>query len=145
MFKKIVSLAVASMLLFGGMAAVAPGTVSAAASTVGVVDPAVLLNQHPDMAKASEAIRAEAAAAKQEFDSKASGLSDQDKHALDLELGKRVGQKQNELLKPIIDSINAAIKDVADAKGLTTVVAKGSVLYGGQDITDEVMKKITGK
>jgi hypothetical protein len=42
-------------------------------------------------------------------------------------------------------AINAAVKMVADAKGLTIVVDKNTAVYGGQDITDDVLKKITGK
>ena len=40
----------------------------------------------------------------------------------------------------LFDKINAAVKKVADAKGLTIVVEKSNVVYGGQDITDEVIK-----
>lgn len=45
----------------------------------------------------------------------------------------------------INDKVMAAVKSVAEAKGLTIIVDKGSVVYGGQDITDDVMKVITGK
>ncbi|WP_093796957.1 OmpH family outer membrane protein [Sporomusa acidovorans] len=54
-------------------------------------------------------------------------------------------QKHLELLKPITDKINAAIKEVADAKGLSVVVGKNVVIYGGVDIIQEVLAKITGK
>ena len=39
----------------------------------------------------------------------------------------------------------AAIKQVADAKGLSVVLSKDVTIYGGQDITAEVGKKITGQ
>lgn len=123
------------------------GTVSAAAavSAVGVVDPGLLLSQHPDAQKFDETMKAQREQAKKDFDSQSAGLSDKDKQDLAIRLSQGLEQKQAELLKPIIDSIFGAIKAVADAKGLTVVVAKGSVVYGGQDITDEVMKKISGK
>ena len=38
--------------------------------------------------------------------------------------------------------IEAAIKKVADKKGLAVVVEKSTVVYGGTDITDEVAKSL---
>lgn len=146
MFKKIVSTVVAAVFLFGGAAMALPGKVLAApASPVGVVDFGLLANQHPDTQKANDALWAEVETAKQEFDSKAAGLSDRDKKALALQLGQRVEQKRRELLGAIIEKVNATIKVVADAKGLSIVVDKFAVIYGGSDITSDVMKKITGK
>lgn len=37
------------------------------------------------------------------------------------------------------------MKAVAEAKKLAMVVDKNSTIYGGQDITDNVLKKIAGK
>ena len=42
-------------------------------------------------------------------------------------------------------SIDAAVKKIADNKGLAVVIAKDAVVYGGQDITDDVVKEITKK
>ncbi|HWR56489.1 MAG TPA: OmpH family outer membrane protein, partial [Negativicutes bacterium] len=44
----------------------------------------------------------------------------------------------------IMNSINTAIKDVAAEKGLSVVIEKSVVLFGGQDITVDVGKKVTG-
>lgn len=118
---------------------------STAPSPVGVVDYVYLINQHQDTAKANEALRAEQEAAKKELTDKSAGLSGADKQNLDRQLGQRVEQKRQELLKPITEKINAAIKEVADAKGLPVVVGKNYVIYGGVDITQEVLSKITGK
>lgn len=124
---------------------VSPAQAAPVNSPVGVVDYLYLINQHPDTAKANEALKAEQEAAKKEFVDKSAGLSDTDKQNLDRQLGQRVEQKRQELLKPILDQINAAIKGVADAKGLSIVITKQEVVYGGVDITQEVLAKITGK
>ena len=119
-----------------------PGTVSAAAkSAVGVVNFGLLVDQHPDTAKANEALRAEAEQAKKEYDEKAPSLNEQEKKDLDLQLGQRVEQKRRELLGPVLEKVNAAVKAVADAKGLMVVIDNSIVVYGGQDITAEVTKK----
>jgi Skp family chaperone for outer membrane proteins len=71
---------------------------------------------------------------------------------LEDDLTQAVSAKREELLKVITDSVNAAVKAVAEQKKLTVVVAKavidpngGSaplVLYGGTDITDDVLAKL---
>jgi len=113
-----------------------------ASSQVGIVDYLYLLNHHPDAAKANEALRAEQEKIKQEFSDKSAGLSDKEKQELDRQLGQQLEQKRLALLKPITDSVNAAMKAVADEKGLTVVVYKNSVALGGIDITGDVLKKI---
>ena len=40
------------------------------------------------------------------------------------------------------DKAMEAAKAVGDAKGLSVVMTKDTVLYGGVDITDQVLKKL---
>jgi outer membrane protein len=135
-----VLLAMFLLLGFMGTACAAP-----AASPVGIADYIYLINQHPDTPKANEILRGEQEQARKEFAEKSAGLSDKEKQDLDRQLGQRVEQKRQELLKPIAEKINAAIKEVADAKGLSVVIGKNAVIYGGADITQDVLAKITGK
>ena len=125
---------------------VEPGKASAAgaaaAPAIGVVDMGLLLNQHPDTAKANETLKAEAEAAQKEFETKSAGQNDKDKQALNIQLTQRVQQKRQELFSAIAVKINAAVKEVAEAKGLAIVLPKSITVYGGLDITDEVAKKL---
>jgi outer membrane protein len=116
-----------------------------ASSVVGVVNYQLLVSQHPDTAKAQETMNAAVEQAKSDFDAKSANMSDQEKQALYQQLQQGIQQKNQELLGPINDKVMAAVKSVAEAKGLTVIVDKGSVVYGGQDITGDVMKVITGK
>lgn len=50
--------------------------------------------------------------------------------------------KYEELSKIITDSVNAAVKQTAEAKGLTLVLRKEVVLFGGADITDDVLARL---
>ena len=77
---------------------------------------------------------------KKDFESKSASMNDQQKQEYYQQIQQRLQNKERELLGPIFDKINAAVKKVADAKGLTIVVEKSNVVYGGQDITDEVIK-----
>ncbi len=116
-----------------------------APSVVGVVNYQFLLSQHPDMAAAQQAMDAAVAQAKSDFDTKSANMSDQDKQTLNQQLQQGLQQKNQELLAPINEKIMAAIKSVADAKGLTIIVDKNMVVYGGQDITDDVGKILIKK
>ena len=118
---------------------------AAPASNVGVVNYQQLMTQHPDMAKVQEAMKAEAEQAQKDFDAKAVNMKENEKQEYFGQLQQRLNLKQQELLGALNDKVSAAIKVVADAKGLAVVLDKGAVVYGGQDITDDVLKKITGK
>lgn len=118
---------------------------AAPASPVGYLDFIYLVNNHPDTAKANEDLKAEQETAKKEFAEKSAGLGDQEKQALDRELGQRVEQKRLALLKSISDKIVAAANEVAKEKGLSIVISKREVVCGGVDITEDVLKKIARK
>ncbi len=48
-------------------------------------------------------------------------------------------------LSQIDSSISKTIEETAKAKGYTVVVAKGAVLYGGADLTNDVKKAVAAK
>ncbi|HWR29481.1 MAG TPA: OmpH family outer membrane protein [Negativicutes bacterium] len=146
---KIVALAIAAAFLFGvaGLAVSQTTHVAsaAAASNVGVVNYQMLVQQHPDMAKVQSTMQTESEAAKKEFDAKAASLGDKEKQEYYMQLQQRLQLKNQELMVPLFNKVDAVIKEVSDAKGLAVVVDKGAVIYGGSDITDECVKKISGK
>ena len=47
-------------------------------------------------------------------------------------------------MDPLLKQINDTIQKIAQKKGLSVVVDKSSVIYGGADITDEVAKALQG-
>ena len=50
--------------------------------------------------------------------------------------------EDQEIAKSVQDKAMEAAKAVGDAKGLSVVMTKDTVLYGGVDITDQVLKKL---
>ena len=146
---KIVALAIAAAFLFGvaGLAVSQSTQVASAApaSNVGKVNYQMLIQQHPDMAKVQTAMQAESEAAKKEFDAKAASLGEKEKQEYFMQLQQRLQLKNQELMVPLFNKVDAVIKEVSDAKGLVVVVDSAAVIYGGADITDECVKKITGK
>ena len=142
-FKRVLPFVMVMVLGLGltGVAAAAP----AENFPVGVVDFMYLVNNHPNTAAANAALKTEQEQIRKEFETKSAGMSDKDKQALDRQLGQQLEQKRQELLKPIVDSINATMKGVAAEKKFGMVVFKNSVALGGQDITADVLAKLGGK
>lgn len=142
-YKRVLPFLLAIVLVLGltGVASAAP----AENFPVGIVDFLYLVNNHPNTSAANAALKTEQEQIRKEFETKSAGLSDQDKQALDRQLGQKIEQKRQELLKPIVDSINMTMKSVAAEKGLAMVVHKNSVALGGQDITSDVLAKLSGK
>jgi len=146
---KIVALAIAAAFLFGiaGLAVSQTTHVASAApaSNVGKVNYQMLVQQHPDLSKVQSTMQTESEAAKKDFDAKAASLGEKEKQEYFMQLQQRLQLKNQELMVPIFNKVDAVIKEVADAKGLAVVVDAAAVIYGGADITDECVKKITGK
>ena len=70
-------------------------------------------------------------------------MNDQEKAEYYQQTMQRLQQKAVELREPVVNDINDAVKKVAEAKGLQVVLEKTAVVYGGQDITQDVVSKLS--
>ena len=68
--------------------------------------------------------------------------TDQEKQDYYQQSQERLRNKQQELIEPIEQSIKDAVKKTAEAKGLSVVIEQSAVVYGGQDITQDVIAKL---
>ena len=118
------------------------GTASAASSSVGVVDFRQVMGQSSDLQDANTKMQLAVEDAKNEFESKSAGLSEEEKGNYYQQIQERLAQKQQSLIEPIQNKIEAEVKSVAEAKGLQVVIDKSSVVYGGTDITQDVIRKM---
>ena len=116
---------------------------SGPSSKIGVVNYQMLLSQHPDLAAAEETMKKETEAAKSEFEEKSKSMSDQEKGEYYQQVQQRLSAKQKELLEPIFSKVEADIKSVADARGLSVVLDQNNVMYGGVNITSDVARKFS--
>lgn len=132
-------------VLFAVLAFNNPTTTYAAQLPIAVASYQQLINQHPDMVQANETYKAAFKQAQDDFNAKTATMSDDEKKAYSQKLDQELQQKKLALLNAIRDKVNAAVKEVADSKGIAMVIDKSVDIYGGQDITDDVLKKITGK
>ncbi|MBQ8491372.1 MAG: OmpH family outer membrane protein, partial [Acidaminococcaceae bacterium] len=101
-----------------------------------------LVSQSPKLEQVRSEMEKAIAETRREFDSKSQDLNDDDKERYYKQLQERLGNKEKDLMDPLLNEINEVIKKIADKKGLKVVVDKSTVVYGGTDITDEVAKAL---
>ena len=144
---KIISIIIA-LVFIGSVVALAltqsgSGIASAASNgNVGVVDRDQVMAQHPNGQNVENQMRAAITEVQKDFEEKSAGMSDQEKQDYYRQCQLRLQQKQQELIEPMIKSIDDAVKKTADAKGLSVVVDKAVVVYGGTDITNDVVSRL---
>ncbi len=64
---------------------------------------------------------------------------------LDRQLQQQILEKRSELLGGLDKEIRAAVETAAKQAGVTVVLDRTVVLYGGTDLTEAVIKQIKGK
>ena len=146
---RIVSILIA-VIFIGSVVALAltqTGNIASAASSssVGTIDYQQVMAAHPDVQNLQGQMETAIADVKKEFDEKSAGMNDNEKADYYRQCQERLAQKQQELLDPIRNAVDAAIKKVADKKGLAVVIDKMAVIYGGQDITADVITELGKK
>ena len=55
---------------------------------------------------------------------------------------KSIADKQDQLLKPLVDQTRSATANVARKKNLLLIVDRADVIYGGTDITGDVQNAL---
>ena len=63
---------------------------------------------------------------------------------LQLTLEQAVSDRHDELWQVITEGVEAAVQAVAEEQSLTLVLQKDAVLYGGVDVTDAVVARLSG-
>ncbi|MBE6080999.1 MAG: OmpH family outer membrane protein [Veillonella sp.] len=148
--KKFVSLFVAVIFLLG-IGAIAytqmatPTMASDTNSNIGVIDTTKVLNAaSPAIVAANKELDDYKKQLNDEFTAKSANMDDNQKAALSSEYQGKLQDKMMEIQKKVQSEVSDASKAVADAKGLSIVMDKRTVLYGGVDITDQVQRKLSG-
>lgn len=145
---KIFSAVIAAIFVLSvaGIAVMQMGNpVSAApSSNIGVVDMSkVIPPDNQDVVNAQKEMQQASEDAKKKFDEQSQGMTDEQKSQLYQQIQEEMTKKQEDIYKGVKDKVDEAVGSVASTKGLSLVVDKRVVLYGGQDITEQVSKKLS--
>ncbi|MCX7795654.1 MAG: OmpH family outer membrane protein [bacterium] len=117
---------------------------------VGYIDINKVLENHPKIEKAKKDINDFAIKARADYQkqldeavkNKTATEAQQLKTEYEVKLNQVVAQKQQEILRPILDDIRSVIRDIAKKKGIDIVLREEVVVVGGVDLTEDVVKAI---
>ncbi len=116
--------------------------VSAFAEDLGYVNVERVFRSYPDIQATMSVINLERQKAETEFNQKAPNLDDKGKRELGEKLSAQVDKKESSLLNPIREKIRKTIGQVAKSHGITNVVDASAMVFGGKDLTEEVIAAI---
>lgn len=145
---KIFSAVIAAIFVFSiaGLAIMQTGNpVNAApSSSIGVVDMSrVITPDNQDAVEVEKQFQQAVEDMNKQYEEQSANLDDQQKQELYQKLQRETAAKRQELFKGLQDKVDAAVSNVAQTKGLSLVIDKRAVLYGGTDITDQVTKELS--
>ena len=141
---KIIALVVAAVFALGivGIALTQSqiGHAAPQASGIGYVDVGRAIQSHPNTANAQSELQREFETLQREFEERARNMNDRERHQYSMQLQQRLQQKEATLFGAIQTNIEEVVRRVATARGLTIVVTSDIVIFGGTDITDDVIR-----
>ena len=122
---------------------IASFTAFAAEDKLGFVDAQKVLLAHPKYAAAQKHMEDFVTKKTKETKDAVSKESDADKRMVMIDTARREsGQEEVRIMNPINTDINKAIEKAAKAKGVTVVLNKTLIYFGGVDLTDDVIKEL---
>ena len=144
---KIFSIVIAAIFIIGigalAYTQMATPTGSSGNSTIGVIDTSRMMSQDNPIYISAAQEYSYQSKLQQETQAKIDAAQDDaTKQKLAEEARQNLAKKDQEIAKSVQDKAMEAAKAVGDAKGLSVVMTKDTVLYGGVDITDQVLKKL---
>ena len=113
-------------------------------SNIGVIDNTKILSEeNPKFVEAGNTFHPFAQQTMADAQQKAqAAATDEEKQQIMMDANQVVEAKKQELIQGVLDQADKAAEEVGKAKGLSVVVDKRNVLYGGVDVTDQVMHKL---
>ncbi len=141
MKKRLISSLLATAII---AAFVAPAAIAADMTDVGFIDQTAL-GSLPQFASANAQLAQYKAGLDQQFASAMkSARTDADKQNVTLRFQQMLQDKQRELVGPLFQRAQLALATVAGNRKLSIVVDKRIIVYGGQDVTSDVISAVRG-
>lgn len=121
------------------------GPVLGQSFSIGYVDMQKALDSHPRRQASERALQDFFQSKQREFQERSKGMAATQRQELDRRLQQQFIQKREELLGGLDKDIRTAVEKVAKDRGVSIVLDRNVVLYGGTDLTDAVIAQLTGK
>lgn len=119
------------------------GGVAFAEEKIGIIDPQQVLLNHPKFQDTQKRIQQVIQSKQNEAKMAIEATSDKDEQAKIYRTKRQeAATEEQRLMQPLFKEIDLAIRTVAKAKGLTIVLDKTQVFFGGIDITNDVIQEL---
>ncbi|HYM90109.1 MAG TPA: OmpH family outer membrane protein [bacterium] len=113
--------------------------------TIGYVDMPRAIEAHPRKASAEGALKDYAQTQIADAQQRMKGMAAGQREEVQREVNAQLLKKRQELIGGLEKDIRAAIEKIARDQGISIVLSREVVLYGGVDLTDQVVKAISAK
>lgn len=149
MFKRVLFIFVVALMGALFYKVVSSAQSSKPALPIGYLDMQKALFSHPKSKESKEALQKFFEERQKDVDSKfgnTKNLTDEEKQQAKTLMDKyeqEIAEKDKELTDKLMADIQASMKKICQQKNLSVVLDKQVVLYGGTDITDDVIKDIS--
>ena len=128
----IVSLAVLAVVMVAGC--------SMAEEKIGVIDSQKIVFQHPKFESVTQQLKVISQTKENEMKAAVDKETDQNKKMEIYQTKRReLATEEQRLMEPLFKESQIAVRTVAKVKGITVVIEKSAVYFGGIDITDDVI------
>lgn len=142
----VIAVGVIAILVIAGFLVVQKVPIATGQSfSVGYVEMQRALDSHPRKVSSERALQEFFQAKQREFQERSKGMTAFQRQELDRQLQQQILEKRSELLGGLDKEIRAAVETAAKQAGVTVVLDRTVVLYGGTDLTEAVIKQIKGK
>ncbi len=143
--KLIMAVGLAVVVAVGAVVALRQVPAFGQSFAVGYVEMQRALDAHPRRASSERALQEFYQAKQREFQERSKNMSAFQRQELDRQLQQQILDRRNELLGGLDKELRAAVETVAKQAGVAVVLDRSVVLYGGTDLTDDVIKVIKSK
>ena len=131
----IVSLAVLAVVMVAGC--------SMAEEKIGVIDSQKIVFQHPKFESVTQQLKVISQTQENEMKAAVDKETDQNKKMEIYQTKRReLATEEQRLMEPLFKESQIAVRTVAKVKGITVVIEKSAVYFGGIDITDDVIQEL---
>src|SRR6056297_419827 len=112
---------------------------------IAYVDIQEVFDIHPDKANAEKKLNELARSMQEGLEKKAKELSEEEQQEMLSEYQKKLSEEEQGLIQNILNDIDKAINTVAEEKKVKMVLEKKNVVYGGYNMTQDVINYIKNK
>lgn len=112
---------------------------------IGYVDIAEIFTAHPDTIAAKQELDSRAAEMQRQLEIELKDKTQEEMEKIRQEYQSQLISREQELYAQITSSIDQVLREVANELEIKIVMDKRNVIYGGEDLTEDVKKRIEEK